>query len=435
MARVSKLTLAVIVTGCILLIVAGVCPLTIQLLMLGALALALVRRGEEQQKQQLDEHFEPAKAEVAVEQLKADRVVYDLPKLGSLLGLEEFPDVAGTWRGTQSNPKQDVIVLRGTLSGPPSKDSGVFEDFTLQLTAKIPPAAAFSVLKVFGTQGGAMSSIELSLQPGAAGHRQLTLSVGGAKVSTDVNAAKGGVAIIARRSGSVVTLLQASGVDIERTDTALPPDTPRVLPEVTAPAKIAADGVMGGDVEITRLTVWSCALTDGDVQALVQKSWEAQLAHEPFVEGLVSERDAALQRAKDVKEQNPYGSDAVQRSCTAVTDWTLPDAVAGADAACWAAISAQCEAHPDGPGCGCWDPVKSTSASCQAFRAQLSGSGPVRLNALTPEQLESVKSTYKLITPPIGIAPPLVAMPVARKHHKRHKAKKEKHWWHFFVGE
>ena len=443
----SKVVLVAVVAGVIVLMHLGLCPLTLQLLMLGVVAYALYRRTSIRAERRVLEKFTGSSTDQApVDPLpKSDKVVCDVPASGaSIEGTSDIPDGAGgSWTMESPNPKSDAVVVRAPITGSlSSKDAGVFEDFTVMCTAKIPASGAITILKVDGTVGSELSSLKLAVQASSPGLRQLKLSIGPGFVSCDVTASKAAVTIFARRTGNIVTLTQVIGEDAETYSAALPEGS-RILPEVIKPV-IIGDGVAGGDVELTKLVVWSTSLADVDVLALSQKAWEAQLLKEEYVAGLVASKNEAMKTAMDARTVNPYGSDVIQRECSAVKDWTLPDALANADAACWAAISAQCETHPEGPGCSCWDPIKATTASCQKFRAQLSGSVPVNLASLTADQLETVKQTY-------GLAVPTeyhhrrraqeVHQDVRQNnsHYKKHSSKhkqpsKPKFWWEYLVG-
>lgn len=356
---------------------AGVCPLTVQLLALAVVACRALLPAAP-----LLEHMDaqPGGGPAAGVPPQADKLTHHLRIAGAdLAGARAVEDDAsGTaFTSDEPNTKADALVLRRRWAGASSEDAGVFDDFTIAATLRLPAAGALSLFRAQGLSGGGeLAVVDFAVGPGAPGRRQLSLAYGGETVSADVVATREPVTLIVRRDGgaSTATLLQCvhsfTGAT-EREARELPAGA-RVTPQVSAPVALAADGVAGGDAELLRLLVWNAALTDGDLDTVCQQGLQAQLMLTPeFVQAQRRRAEAAAAAAAS-RTRNPYGSDAVQAQCGSVADWTIPGALAAADAACWDAVDTHCRAAPAGPGCECWLPARADTVACRKFRATLS---------------------------------------------------------------
>lgn len=400
------LKLVLIVAIVSVMLASGICPLTIQLILLGILFLALVRKSNA-----VIENYESEAAGVTMTDGVVKEDYTKLPKKASLVihlsymagqikDAKSINDpVSNTaWTLETPNSTSDSIVMRNKITGMTSQHAGVFDDFTIVMTLTMPYNVTTSLFKVQGMKGGSLSKIELEAQPGPDGKRQIKLTCGASAVTAYATSTASPVTIVAIRKGNHITISQTMHgitptVDTYEGDLK---DDSRITPEVTSPIEIASGGVSGGEAYLKRLVVWSVALTPEDISAVIKRAWVVEILKEPVVARIVKDEEAASLSAAKAKSMNPYGSDVIQNTCISIKDWTLPDAVAMADAACWKSITAHCTANPTSPGCKCWDPALSLTASCINFRAQLSGQTPPNLAALTPAQLEQVKHIYGL---------------------------------------
>lgn len=406
------LKLVLIVAIVSVMLASGICPLTIQLALLGILFLALVRKSHDVSTFVI-EKYESEAAGVTMTDGVVKEDYTKLPKKESLVAHLSYmagqikdakaindPVSNSAWTLETPNSTSDSIVMRNKITGMTSQHAGVFENFTIVMTLTIPFNGTLSLFKVQGMKNGSLSKIELVVQPGPDGKRQIQLVCGSSAVTANVTATASPVTIVALRKGNLVTISQTMhGITptVDSYEGELTDDS-RITPEVTSPVELASGGVSGGDAYLKRLIVWSIPLTPEDVSAVIKRAWVVEILKEPVVARIVKEEEAAALNATKAKTMNPYGSAVIQNTCSAIKDWTLPDAVAMADEACWKSIEAHCTANPTSPGCKCWDPALSLTASCVNFRAQLSGQTPPNLAALTPAQLEQVKHVYGLGT-------------------------------------
>ena len=383
---IFELTLILLVVA--LLMAAGVCPLTLQLVMLAAVLTMLVR----EQRRALLTTVERFQSDIPGVSLVDGAVTDDFSTLpskdslaiylsslsaGTLKGAVSIADQVSSTPWTLPAPNHSsssIIVGSQALTGPSSQQSGVFSDFTICATVAIPEGATMTVLTVAGLLRGSMSSIRLAVQPGAVGGRQVKLVCGGSDATADFSGTSDPVTIMVRRAGNNIFMSQtihAIEPSTEKYSTTVQ-DNSRITPDVTTPMTIGDGGVIGGEAHLKRLIIWSKSLSDDATSAVLRRAWTVELLQQPTVAGIVSSLDQARSDVSGARSANPYGSDVIQNACSRITDWTLPDAVAMADKACWTAISAHCQSNPSAPGCGCWDPSKSGTASCVAFRSQLS---------------------------------------------------------------
>lgn len=392
------------------LLAAGFCPLTVQLLVLAFLTCrALLPEGRVLEHMAADGGSEDGGSEdggaaASLVPPQTDKLTHRVELGGGgLLDARSVPDDAsGTaFTGGGPNPKPDALVLRERWTGASSEDAGVFEDFTIAVSVTLPEGCALSLFRAQGLSGsGGLAAVDLSVGPGAAGRRQLTLTYGDAVARADVTATREPVTLIARRDkgAATATLLQCTHSvksPTERESRELSAAT-LVTPLVKTPVQVAADGVTGGEADLVRVLVWHTALPDRDLDEVCAQGLRAQLLREPVYAALVRKRDAAVQAALAARTRNPFGSDSVQARCASVKDWTLPGALAGADAGCWDAVAAHCRDDPTAPGCECWSPARAGTPACVKFLATLSKEAPVSLGNLSAAQLGALKKRYGL---------------------------------------
>lgn len=398
-------TVAVSALAAGLLLHAGFCPATIQMLIVAAVLLMAYRQQsawtpavEHMQNNVPVENdlFDPPVKEFLVHRLE--------PMRGGMTDQRTVADDAANakFETTEPNTRDDVMVLSSPWTGPASDSAGVFDNFTIAVTATIPEGGLVSLFMAEAKTPAGLSKVALIAEP-SNGKRTIRLVYGDAVISQEVAATKEPVTIMCVRSGLKVTLSQTvhSMVgDRQGGDTDLP-DTAKVYAHVTSPM-VVGETSSGGYTHVSRLLIWKTALSDTDVNAVVRQGLMSHLLKEEVYKSLVTERDTAYQAAINAKKTNPYGSEQVQAVCSAsVPDWTRPDALANADPSCWDAISATCLANPKLPGCECWDPAKASSDTCKKFLATMSKAGYSDVSNLTPEQLKAVIEKYKLVDPTV----------------------------------
>lgn len=396
-------TVAVSALAAGLLLHAGFCPSTIQMLIVAAILLMAYR-----QKSPVSPAVEHMENSIPVENDLFDPPVKEMlvhrlePMRGGMTDLKTVTDHAANsqFDTTELNTRDDVMVLIAPWNGPSSDTAGVFDNFTIAVTCTIPEAGMVSLFMAEVKTKDVLSKVELFVQPSGS-KRAIQLKYGGATISQEVAATKEPVTIICRRSGLKVTMSQtvhSMVADRQGGDQELP-DTARVNPQVTSPMVVGAVS-SGGYTHVSRLLIWKAALSDTDVNAVIRQGLMTYQLKEEIYRSLVAERDTAYQAAVNAKTRNPYGSDQVQAACSAsIPDWTRPDALAKADPSCWDAISATCIANPKLPGCECWDPAKASTDTCKKFLATMSKAAYSDVSNLSPEQLKAVVEKYKLVDP------------------------------------
>lgn len=396
-------TVAVSALAAGLLLHAGFCPSTIQMLIVAVVLLMAYR--QQSAATSAVEHMEndvPAENDMFDPPSK-EKLVHRLePMRGGMTDLKTVTDHAANekFETSEPNTRDDVMVLSSPWTGPSSDTAGVFDNFTIAVTATIPEAGLVSLFMAEAKTTSGLTKVSLMVQP-SDGRRTIQLMYGDATISQDVAATKEPVTIVCVRSGLKVTLSQtvhSMVADRQGGDWELP-DTAKVYAQVTSPM-VVGEVTSGGYTHVSRLLIWSVALSDTDVNAVIRQGLMAHQLKEEIYRSLVTERDTAYQAAVNAKTRNPYGSEQVQAACSAsMPDWTRPDALAKADPSCWDAISATCLANPKLPGCECWDPAKASSDTCKKFLATMSKAGYTDVSNLTPEQLKSVIEKYKLVDP------------------------------------
>jgi len=403
---VVTIAVSAIVAG--LLLYAGFCPLTIQMLVLAAVLLAACR-ATSAAAVTATEHLTLSPSAGEPDDLlappAADMLTHSLePMRGGVADSRSVPDLAagGTFEAQTPNPRPDVLVLSEEWSGPPSNAAGVFDDFTIAATVTVPEAGQVSLFRALAMTPDGLGAVDLSMRPGADGRRQLVLVYGNATVTTDVSATSEPVTVVCRRTGLKVVLQQtvhSVSADNQRGEVELP-DTASARSQVLTPVTVGAGGSSGGSALLSRLLVWKSSLTDDQVGVAVRQGLMSQLMKEDVYKSLVAERDLAYGAARSAKTQNPYGSEQVQAACAAsVADWTRPGELAFAAVGCKDAIVAHCKAHPDSSGCECYTEAKKGTPECRKFLAMMSTSPPADLDDLSEEQVAAVAAKYRLEDP------------------------------------
>jgi hypothetical protein len=406
MPCVVTIVAAAVMAG--LLIHVGVCPITIQMLLVAAVLIAVFRaqtaqtiKAEHMTQPKIagePDLYAPPVADMLTHSVEAMR--------GGLDQAKSIVDDAagGVFESQVGNTRDDVLVLSDPWSGPPSNVAGVFEDFTIAVTVTIPEQGQVSLFKAAAMTTTGLGAVEVRVQPGADGRRQLSLMYGDdtGTVSTDVAATKEPVTIICRKSGLKVVLQQATHsvtADNQRVELDMS-DTARARPQVTTPVLLGAPGSAGGDALLSRLLVWKVAIPDDIINHIVLQGKMIALRKDDVFQSLISERDRAYKTAADAKTRNPYGSDAIQEACKAsITDWTKPGEIAFATVGCKDSITDFCKANPDHPECACFGDAKKDTAACKQFLGLLKSSPPADLENLTPEELAAIVGKYGLQDP------------------------------------
>lgn len=403
MPCVVTIAVAAVMAG--LLIHAGVCPITIQMLIVAGV-LIMVCRAQMRQK---TEHM-TAPTKIAGEPdlyapPMADMLTHSVEAMRG--GLDQAKSVVddaagGLFESQVGNTRDDVLVLSDPWSGPPSNVAGVFDDFTIAATVTIPQQGQVSIFKAAAMTPGGLGAVELRVQPGADGRRQLALMFGDDTVTSDVAATKEPVTIVCRKNGLKALLQQTTHsvtADNQRVELDVS-DTARARPQVTTPVLLGASGTAGGDSLLSRLLVWKVSVPDDIISQIVLQGKMIALRKDDVFQSLISERDRAYQSAADAKTRNPYGSDAIQEACkVSIADWTKPGEIAFATVGCKDAISDFCKANPDHPECACFGDAKKDTPACKQFLSLLKSTPPADLENLTPEELAAVVGKYGLQDP------------------------------------
>ena len=389
-----------------LLLYGGICPMTIQILVLAVLLVSALSQPAPWTDTPM-EHFTDGGSDAAPVPL-ADALTNEIDaSSGGLSGVMTITDRAAgaAFECVDANTVDDALSLTKQWTGPPSNTAGVFGDqWTVAATVRLTEAAQVPLITVSGMAPAGLGTFQVLVQPGPVGRRQIVLTYGAASVSHDVSATVSPVTIVVRRDGNAVTMMQAvHGVtDIkERGDVEL---DATMKAQVTAPMTIGGSMTSGPCGSLLRLLVWKTALSDGDVQAVCDQALMSQLTQQPVYQKIMQQLDAAVTQAQSARSRNPWDSDGVQHACAmSVPDWTAPGALINAAPTCRDSVSAHCSAHPTSKGCECWG--TPDTPGCRKLMSVISGAGVPDLHNLNPGQLAAIKAKY-FPDPPAAEQPP-----------------------------
>jgi len=375
-----------------LLLYGGICPMTIQVLVIAVLLSTAVVRAEKP-----TEHFSSGPAPDTTPVPLADALTNEIDTAsGGLSGAMSVADAAAgaNFECADANTLDDALSLTTQWTGPPSNTAGVFGDqWTVAATVRLTEAAQVPLLTVSGMTAAGLGAFQLLVQPGPVGRRQIVLTYGASSVSHDVSATVAPVTVVVRRDGATVTLIQAvHGVsDVkERGDVELDAS---MKAQVTAPMTIGGSMSAGPCGSLLKLLVWKAALSDADIQKVCDQALASQLVLQPAYKGIMQQRDAALTQAQSARSRNPWDSDGIQQACSSsVPDWTAPGALFMAPPTCRDAVSAHCSARPTSKGCECWG--TPDTPGCKKLMSVMSGAVVPDLQNLTPGQLAAIKAKY-----------------------------------------
>ena len=381
----------------------GICPLTIQLIVVAAILWRARRPAAVQ------EHFgynPPSDRNyVGFHPPKQDHLSNCVETMdGNLKDVQEIADMSQdgtTYKCSQKNLKPDVLALitDAPWSGGKSRDCDVFGDFTIAVTMQLHVAdSEVTVLEVVGFDSNQdKSSLTVKVRPTTASRRSIDVAYGKVSVPTGVTASTEPLTIIVRRDGVKLTVTQyVHSVN----DTATGEGGTREMadPKLTAGGNdfpVVFGHLHRGQAELTRLMVYNVALTDDEISVLVKQGLKTQVFKQALYQEIVDQLDEANSRAVLATTGNPYKDDGVQAACAAVKNWTMPNAIAYAGQSCWDSINNFCSKNPGHPGCECWGAEKD-SLKCKKFLATMSSSDITDLDNLKDEDVAAIMQKYKL---------------------------------------
>lgn len=403
--------LAIAVCVAVLLHV-GVCPLTVQILVLAAI-LWRVYIASSAGSVQVAEHmtaseyhkYNPFVPPGDKLKLNIQAVSGNLEKAVSVrdsVGNVEFTRVSDS-----ANVQDDVVVLDTAWKGGTSDKAGVFGDFTVAFTGTFHTDSVFTLLKVDGLTG--------SGEFGA-----MKLKISNTPEKTDVALVYGSDSDVTRESfkyypGLVTIIVSKTEAPTEGGATVTFSHRPHAndAQTLTKPVKMVGNTILKsqvtsqitiGDAPVTgtparmsRLLMWESKISDSDVLEIVSQGDKIQILKVQAYRDLLDDNERLAAEAEAARTKNPFGDEVIQSKCSSVKDWTKPNAIGDANAECWDEIKNFCEARPDAPGCECWSDAQKGTDKCRKFMATMSASPYTDVSALQEAQVEEVMKKYNLV--------------------------------------
>ena len=394
------LLLFAVAIGVALLLHYGICPMTIQLLVIGVVMWGLATASPAP-----PEHFyngghaeSSSKTLVPPQDAALTNCIETID--GSYDKVMTITDRASgsTFTCTTPNAKSNALLLvKGDpWTGGQSSGCGVFNDFTVAATIKMDPTTEVTLLKVDGQENKVQTKVEVSVHTGPEGKRAVKLTYGSATFEASVSATAEPVTIIVCRKGTQVTIRQSvhsvtASSDVGQGDL----QDVKVTPNSLLPIEVGDLKV--GSAELTRILVWNVALSNGDIETVANQGLSTQLLNEPTYKDLVNKLDRAVKDGKSSHTKNPYGDQGVQTACEAsVPNWQVPNALANAAPQCWDAVNNYCTKNPTTKGCECWGASKDTVA-CKKFMATLNSSPYIDIGNLQDGDINKIMQQYGLV--------------------------------------
>lgn len=418
------LKLCAVAVSVALLLHVGICPLTIQLLVLGALLWGI--QYSQSHAPPVAEHMVAARApgfrmpEEASMTLRIDVGNDDVDRVkvlqnGASGASKEFTT-------NQENSSTEMIALakndpwKGDQES--SRNSGLFGSFTFVTTVRMSPNAEAVLISAKAMMStNQVVDIRVLVGPAAAGRRKVSLEFGADTVSAEFEAISNWCTIFVRKTGRDVDILQHShDLDNGRT----PAQTRRLVADGILYGRISSPlefGRMTSDsnVSIRQLFVWQKALSEADLVEIKDATFKSQLMLEPTYQKLVKDLRAAEDKAAGCATTNPWGDSGIDRACPSVTNWKSPTALVDADPACWDVVGAFCKkpANRDKPGCVCWalEGDAADTDKCKKFRATVS-SVPTSDKLIADLDVAALKELLKKKETPAGVSACPSAQPV-----------------------
>jgi hypothetical protein len=423
--------LAIAVCVAVLLHV-GVCPMTVQVLILAAIlwraylmsdtGAAVTEHMTASDYHKYNPFVPPGdnlKMNLQAVEGNLEKAVSVRDKVGNV----EFTRVSDS-----TNVQGDVMVLDTAWKGGSSDKGGVFGDFTVAFTGTFHTDSTFTLLKVDGLTGaGEFGAMKLKIS-NAADTTNVSLVYGS---DADVTREQfkyypGLVTIIVSKTesptegGATVTFSHRPHANDAQTLTKPVKMNGNTIlkSQVTSQITIGDSPATGTPARVSRLLLWESKISDADVLDIVSQGDKIQILKVQAYRDLLADNERLATEAHAARTKNPFGDEVVQSKCSSIKDWTRPNAIGDASPECWDEIKRFCEARPDAPGCECWSQSKKDTDKCKKFIATMSASPYTDVSSLQEDQVEAVMKKYDLVKKAAGAAPtaPAAAPPRKRRN-------------------
>jgi hypothetical protein len=389
----------------------GVCPMTVQILVLAAIlwrvyTASTVHDGATEHMTASEYHkYNPFVPPGDKLKMNLQAVSGSLEKAVSVrdsVGNVEFTRVSDS-----TNVQADVVVLDTAWKGGRSDMAGVFGDFTVAFTGTFHTDSMFTLLKVDGLTGtGEFGAMKIKISNNTD--------------STDVSLVYGSDSDVTREQfkyypGLVTIIVSKTESPTEGGATVTFSHRPHAndAQTLTKPVKMNGNTILksqvtsqitigdapatGTPARVSRLLLWESKISDSDVLEIVSQGDKIQILKVQAYRDLLADNERLATEADDARTKNPFGDAVVQDKCSSVKDWTRPNAIGEANAECWDEIKRFCEAKPDAPGCECWSESKKDTDKCKKFRATMSASPYTDVSTLKDDEIEAVMKQYNLV--------------------------------------
>lgn len=390
----------------------GVCPMTVQILVLAAIlwrvylasgagAVPVIENMTASEYHKYNPFVPPG------DKLKMNlqAVEGNLEKAVSIR--DSVSNIEFTRVSDSTNVQGDVMVLDTAWKGGRSDAAGVFGDFTVAFTGTFHTDSTFTLLKVDGLTGaGEFGAMKIRIS-NTADATDVSLVYGG---DGDVTRERfkyypGLVTVIVSKTesptegGAVVTFSHRPHANDAQTLTKPVKMQGNTIlkSQVTSQITIGDAPATGTPARLSRLLLWESKISDSDVLEIVSQGDKIQILKVQAYRDLLADNERLATEADAARTMNPFGDAVVQEKCSSVKDWTRPNAIGNANAECWDEIKRFCEAKPDAPGCECWSESKKDTDQCRKFRATMSASPYTDVSTLKDEELEAVMKQYNLV--------------------------------------
>jgi hypothetical protein len=425
--------LAIAVCVAVLLHV-GVCPMTVQILVLAAILwrvyLSTMADPVIENMTASDYHkYNPFVPPGNKLKLNIQAVSGNLGKAVSVrdsAGNVEFTRVSDS-----TNVQDDVVVLDTAWKGGSSDKAGVFGDFTVAFTGTFHTDSVFTLLKVDGLTGtGEFGAMKLRVSNNTDTTDVALIYGSDADVTRETfKYYPGLVTIIVSKTesptegGAIVTFSHRPHANDAQTLTKPVKMNGNTIlkSQVTSQITIGDSPATGTPARMSRLLMWESKISDSDVLEIVSQGDKIQILKVQAYRDLLDDNERLATEADAARTRNPFGDEVIQGKCSSIKDWTKPNAIGDANAECWDEIKNFCEARPDAPGCECWSESEKKTDKCKKFMATMSASPYTDVSALQEAQVEEVMKQYNLVkkdAPQPAAAPAAPAGPAGPKRRR-----------------
>lgn len=389
----------------------GVCPLTVQILVLAAILWRVYvssnSPGPIAEHMTASEYHKYNPFVPPGDKLKMNlqAVSGNLEKAVSIR--DSVSNVEFTRVSDSTNVQGDVLVLDTAWKGGRSDMAGVFGDFTVAFTGTFHTDSIFTLLKVDGLTGtGEFGAMKIRVSNNA-DSTDVTLVYGSeADVTRETfKYYPGLVTIIVSKTesptegGAVVTFSHRPHANDAQTLTKPVKMNGNTIlkSQVTSQITIGDAPATGTPARVSRLLLWESKITDSDILEIVSQGDKIQILKVQAYRDLLADNERLATEADAARTRNPYGDAVIQDKCSSIKDWTRPNAIGEANAECWDEIKRFCEAKPDAPGCECWSDSKKDTDQCKKFKATMSASPYTDVSTLKDDEIEAVMRQYNLV--------------------------------------